>query len=242
MIPGVVFHSRGSWVDASYPVSGPPADLALIDTCVVHYTAAADVPDGDDPAKVAAFLRATNRYYLSSRGYAIGYRWAVDQAGGVWQLRGPDIRSAANRGHNDHTDPVLVLVDGDAPASLAATRAVRAVIGQAQKWSGRRFTIVGHGQLSGAATSCPGVGLRAQVAAGVFTPIPIPTDDDEDDMAYLAIPPSERAGRPWLYVSSSVRPATTFDINDGVVQRDMNTIPAVYRVEQYDALFKAAGL
>ena len=34
-------------------------------------------------------------------------------------------------------------------------------------------------------------------------------------MAYLAVPPPERTGKPWLYVSSSVRPATTFDIQDG---------------------------
>lgn len=77
--------------------------------------------------------------------------------------------------------------------------------------------------------------------------IPLPSDpkpptDDEDDMAYLAIPPTERHGKPWLYVSSSVRPATTFDINDGVPQRKMDDIPAEYRAQQYDDLYKAAGL
>ena len=60
--------------------------------------------------------------------------------------------------------------------------------------------------------------------------------------AYLAIPPVERAGKPWLYVSGSVRPATTFDVNDGVPQRQMNDIPAQWRVQQYDDLHRAAGL
>ena len=60
--------------------------------------------------------------------------------------------------------------------------------------------------------------------------------------SYLAIPPSERTGKPWLFVSSGVRPATTFDINDGVPQRKMDDIPAQYRVQQYDDLHKAAGL
>ena len=60
--------------------------------------------------------------------------------------------------------------------------------------------------------------------------------------AYLAIPPPERAGKPWLFVSSSVRPATTFDVNDGVPQRKMADIPAEWRVGQYDALAKSAGL
>ena len=60
--------------------------------------------------------------------------------------------------------------------------------------------------------------------------------------AYLVIPPPERAGKEWLFVSSSVRSATSFDIDDGVPQRDMATIPAEWRVGQYDALARSAGL
>ena len=60
--------------------------------------------------------------------------------------------------------------------------------------------------------------------------------------AYLAVPPPERYGQPWLFVSSSVRPATTFDINDGVPQRKMEDIPKEWRVQQYDQLKQAAGL
>lgn len=71
---------------------------------------------------------------------------------------------------------------------------------------------------------------------------PPPIDGDDDVAAYLAVPPPERAGKPWLYVSSSVRPATTFDVNDGVPARQMADIPVAYRVEQYDALAKSAGL
>jgi hypothetical protein len=71
---------------------------------------------------------------------------------------------------------------------------------------------------------------------------PPPTDGDDDVAAYLAVPPPERFGKPWLYVSSSVRPATTFDIDDGVPQRKMEDIPVEWRVAQYDALAKSAGL
>jgi hypothetical protein len=74
-----------------------------------------------------------------------------------------------------------------------------------------------------------------------LTPPPIEGDDD-DMAAYIAVPPPERKGGPWLFVSSSVRPATTFDIQDGVPQREMETIDPKYRVEQYDFLKQAAGL
>lgn len=71
---------------------------------------------------------------------------------------------------------------------------------------------------------------------------PPPIEGDDDMAAYIAVPPSERKGQPWLFVSSGVRPATTFDIEDNVPQRQMDTIPAEYRVQQYDFLKQAAGL
>ena len=80
----------------------------------------------------------------------------------------------------------------------------------------------------------------------------LPTEPtEEDDMQpYIAIPPPERYGLEWIVVSAGgVRPATTFDLQDGIPQRKMENIPGTNpvtkkpnRVEQYDALRKAAGL
>jgi hypothetical protein len=71
---------------------------------------------------------------------------------------------------------------------------------------------------------------------------PPPEEGDDDMAAYIAVPPTERKGQPWLFVSSGVRPATTFDIEDNVPRREMDDIPAEYRVQQYDFLKQAAGL
>ena len=179
MIPGVsVFHPREAWQDPAWPVVGPPANQAAIDTAVIHYTAASKIP-----ADLFRFHRDMQYAYAKpkaqgGRGYSLGYRHSVVSGGvrdgEVFQIRGFDIKSAANAGHNEHTEPILVLVDGDDPATPAAVRSVRAIIAESQRRSGRTFTITGHGQLSGAATSCPGVGLRAQIAAGVFAPRPKP--------------------------------------------------------------------
>lgn len=137
---------------------------------------------------------------------------------------------------------------------------------QVLAWHGLRAHMVATGILSPAhvvaphyryrSTSCPGVRAEppgkswgsptGEGRLGELIPTlrntPTPPPEDDDMAAYLAIPPPERKGRPWLYVSSSVRPATTFDIQDGVPQRDMTAIPAEYRVEQYDALAKSAGI
>ena len=107
-----------------------------IDTVVIHYTAADDLIDGDvgeDWAGIPAYLRAIQSSYLNRQptGYSVGYNWAVDQRGEVWELRGSDVKCAANRDHNDHCVAVLVLVDGDdqaTPPAAAASFAVSSFI------------------------------------------------------------------------------------------------------------------
>jgi hypothetical protein len=176
------YHPRSTWVDPRYPVKGPAVEWAKVDTAVIHYTADDDVPNGDVPAAVAAYLRNIQYSYVTNRGYSIGYLFAVDQTGAVWQLRGWEFKSAANAGHNDHTFPILMLVDGNDRATWEAIVAVRWLIGDAQKLAERALTIVGHGDIG--ATACPGVGLRVQVKAGVFTPAPepAPLPVEEDDV------------------------------------------------------------
>lgn len=257
LIPGAeTVHPRTEWQNSAYPVTGPLDNPSNNDTIVIHYTAADDLIDGDPGEHIEDmddYHRSMQYQYVTKRRYSLGYSWSVDYLGGIWQIRGWEYQSAANAGHNDHTIPILVLVDGGDPATDLAARSIRLIVAEAERRFGRKMAIKGHGQLReetgiGTATQCPGVGLRSQIAAGVFVPtstLPPPTvppPDDEEEMAYIAIPPPERAGQPWLYVSSSVRPATTFDIEDGVPRRPMEKIPVQYRVQQYDFLKQAAGL
>jgi hypothetical protein len=228
-------------------VTGSVADWSKIDTVVIHYTAAADVPDGDRPDEVAAYLRAIQQDYVTNpnRGYSIGYMFAVDQHGGQWQLRGWEYRSAANNGHNDHTMPILCLVDGDRAATAVAVDAVRRLVAEGARRAGRELAIVGHGDIG--ATSCPGVGLAAQVRAGVFTPVtePDPVPPTSEDVQMIAIyRPAWYATEPnaaWLCASGgAVRPATSFDVQ-WAAGNGVPVIDVVDRV-QYANLVKAAGL
>lgn len=170
-VPGVTYHGRESWQDPRYPVFGPYDDPANNDTVVVHYTAADDLIDGD-PGEHAedlpAYLRNMQYSYVTQRGYSLGYSFAVDWLGGVWQIRGWEFQSAANRGHNGHTLPVLMLVDGADPATPEAVAAVRKIVAEAERRFGRELTVVGHRDIG--ATACPGEGLYRQVQAGVFYP------------------------------------------------------------------------
>jgi hypothetical protein len=168
-------HDRAAWEDPAVPVTGPAMNWARIDTVAVHYTAADDLIDGD-PGEHAedlpAYLRSIQSSYVRTRGYSIGYGVGVDWLGGSWELRGVDIKCAANKGHNEHTIAILVLVDGNDMATTHAATEIRRLIAWFEVLAGRQLTITGHGQLRDpdAATACPGSGLRAQIALGEFSP------------------------------------------------------------------------
>jgi hypothetical protein len=186
-VPGVAtVHPRSSWVDPRYPVTGPATNWGRIDTAVIHYTAADNLIDGDPgehASNLPAYIRSIQRSYETTRGYSIGYWWAVDWLGGVWQLRGWDIKSAANATHNEHTAPILVLVDGADAATDEATESIRALVAETSRIAGRSIAITGHGWLTGAKTECPGAGLRAQIFAGDFAPrLTEPELPEDDDM------------------------------------------------------------
>jgi hypothetical protein len=186
-------HPRSSWVSPAPPITGPRIDWSLVDTVVIHYTAADDLIDGDPgehAEQLDEYLRAMQRSYVASRGYSVGYNAAVDYRSHSWELRGADIKCAANRGHNDHTFAILVLVDGADPANAAMIAKIRGLVAEAEELAGRKLAIIGHGQLAGAATACPGAGLRQQIAQGVFAPsLPPPIEiPSEDDMTALSAP------------------------------------------------------
>jgi hypothetical protein len=260
-VPGVAtVHPRSSWVDPRYPVTGPATNWGRIDTAVIHYTAADNLIDGDPgehASNLPAYLRSINKAYWTApnRGYAIGYWWAVDWLGGVWQLRGWDIKSAANATHNEHTAPILVLVDGNDGATLEAAQSIRCLIAETGRIAGRPVVdITGHGWLTGAKTECPGAGLRAQIAAGDFVPrppepLPEPTPEpiEDDDMMIAIYRPAwfdhnaETRALPWLCASGgSVRPATSHDTQWAAA----NGVPTidVTDANQYNNLVRSAGL
>lgn len=154
---------RSSWQDPKQPVVGPNSLPQRVDKAVIHYTA-----DDSIPKDIPRYLRDMQAAYVRSRGYSLGYNCAVDQAGNVYEIRGFDIRCAANREVNESSFAVLLLVDGDDAASPQAVASVQRVVAAVQAWCGRGVDVVGHGEVG--ATACPGVGLRKQIADGLFDP------------------------------------------------------------------------
>jgi hypothetical protein len=167
----VFTHTRASWQDPRKPVTGPLMVWRNVDTIAIHYTAADNLIDGDPgehASNLPAYMRSMQSAYLSSRGYSLGYNVSVDWLGGSWEIRGVDIRCAANKGWNERTFAILMLVDGDDMATTHAAAEVRRIVAECERLAGRVLRIAGHGEIG--ATACPGSGLRAQITIGEFSP------------------------------------------------------------------------
>lgn len=237
-ISGVAsFHRREDWQDPNLPVKGPASTLEQVDTFPLHYTAAATMPTGVNPTMVANVLRAMQRDYSTNRNYSLGYGFAVDQAGGVWEIRGFDIKSAANRDWNHRTIPVVCLVSGAGPLSEAARHSVRALYAEAERRTGRKLNIVGHRDIG--ATSCPGAGIYGQIQLGLITPLP--KEEAPMETEYVVLPPKGREGSPWFYIKGAgVRVATRLEakrVNNGNLPSDRDDSPDA--VTRYDLLHES---
>lgn len=166
-----VIHPRTSWQDPNLPVWGPTRlQWPNITVEAIHYTAADNLIDGDPGERASdlpAYLRAIQRDYVYNRGYSIGYNWAIDWLGGIWELRGWDFMCAANKDHNTYTYAVLMLVDGADPATAEAMDSARGLIRMAEWYAHRHISPLGHKHLP-SATACPGFGLSLQVTGGLF--------------------------------------------------------------------------
>lgn len=168
----MIFHPHKDWVDPKMPVVGPAISWPAIDTVAIHYTAALNLIDGDpgeNASSLPAYIRAIHRDYTVNKGYSIGYNFAIDWLGGIWELRGHSIKCAANKGHNNHVVAILMLVDGADPTTPEGAASVRWLIGEMETRAKRQLFIKGHQELP-AATGCPGKGLLNQIHLGKFSP------------------------------------------------------------------------
>jgi hypothetical protein len=190
---------RTDWQNPNQPVVGPAMVLSTIDLVPAHYTAASSVP-----ADTAAYLRSIQNDYTVNRGYSIGYNFAVDQAAVAWELRGWDIKCAANKGMNEVTIAILCLVNGAAAMTPPMVAVFNGLAAEAQRRTGRSLLVVGHQDIG--ATACPGAGIQGQVVSGVLTtttppqpePIPPTPEPEDDDMAATFIIINTQTGQPAL--------------------------------------------
>jgi hypothetical protein len=169
---------REAWQHYAEPVHSTNAWENDVDRIVLHYPGAdwADMDidnDGDfDKNDTVMVLRNTQHYYLTARGYSIGYSFASDDLGSEFELRGFDYENAANVEVNETSVSHLAIVDAQNPASPKQVCAIQRSILRIRTRVGRKLMVVTHRSQSmdSTNTACPGVGLTAQLMSGAFEP------------------------------------------------------------------------
>lgn len=267
-------HERSAWEDPKLPVTGgSPFPFTALDTIVPHYTADDNLIDGD-PGEHANqlddYLRAIQASYERTRGYSIGYSFAIDWLGGIWELRGFDWRPAANLDHNHHTLPVLFLVDGADHATAEAWQTFRWLNAHARSRPERRRTtklfVIGHGQLQkpNHPTGCPGIGIRLDIAAGLGDdeyeppkppkpeppkptpepPLPPDTGEDDDMATNLHLVAPADAGLPEVIVTIDGAGATIIGLaspaDAAAISAAMKATRVEVSAEQFNEFNKVA--
>lgn len=172
------FLSRSAWTDTAPQSNGRYGHVTGIS---VHYPAAGAPIGPESAARIAARLRSYRSYHINVRGWGdIGYNFAIDQAGRVWELRGMEnvgahSASKSNPRANTTLVGVLFVVGNDEPISEAAVLAFRELRGRVLARFPSATGVTGHGQVPGAQTACPGPQLRALIASGALTGGAVPT-------------------------------------------------------------------
>lgn len=153
-----------------------------------------NLPDGDPGELVTGnddirrLLAAAHGDYLRNRtgggyrrlsdgtwfpGYPLGYSFAYDWLGGVWEINGFDYLPAATSSHNRHTLAHLMLTDRHDPGSDLMWASMRAVCREAERRGARaKDRPLDHNGFrteygTGTATACCGDALRLQIAQGL---------------------------------------------------------------------------
>lgn len=175
-------HHRSEWT------SRAPKEVnraSSVDMAVVHHSV---TPNAYSPGQVPSRLRGIQKYHMDSRGWSdIGYNFAVDKYGGVWEARGGGYDQAVIGAHASgfNSGSVGIVVLGDY-SSTASSGAANESVAQVAGWklfrhdhnpaesatftsgggprypAGAKVTLprmVGHTQVG--STACPGRVLNA---------------------------------------------------------------------------------
>lgn len=181
--------ARTEWEQAGYRVGdhtrSPLVDLAALDEIVIHYPGATGPISTLSPITYVQNLQRWSVNRPKPQNHSIGYSFGYWADGTEIELRGYDYRNAANavpgdRGAtNRRTLSLLVIVGRQDPATAAQIAAVRRRRQEINTRTGRLIPSTSHRDLE--PTTCPGAGIAAQAAAGMFEPSPIPNPQPKDD-------------------------------------------------------------
>jgi LysM repeat protein len=146
--------------------NAPRMRHADINEMTVHYTGASRVNTGRE--QIAARIKTTERYHMSrdKNMSGIGYNFAIDKWGRIWELRGWTFQNAANGTNSNRTSFSVVCLVGveDNALNNEMIKSLQWLYGEARRRFNRVLIIKGHQEHK--ATACPGSAIMALIRSG----------------------------------------------------------------------------
>jgi hypothetical protein len=174
---------RTAWTATARPSGLTAFVAAAVSGMALHWPGTTGVIGDPGSKSIAGRLDGYRRYHVTPepRGHGwrdIAYSVAVDQAGRVWDLRGLDVRSAANGTaelNRVWLGVLLLLGPGEQPTAqmVAALRWLRNSLVLPRY--PRAVKVVGHRDIRPEPTDCPGPAVTALIRSGAITKTPAKT-------------------------------------------------------------------
>lgn len=135
-----------------------------------------------------AAVRSVQAFHMDVRGWSdIAYSLLVDNAGRIYEGRGPGIAGGHTKGWNSRSEAVCWIGGPDDTPSPAAKRAIHAALGWLNEQEGADAPTYGHRDV--ASTGCPGDPLWQWVHAGMPLdggPGPVPPEPPNKEWDEMA--------------------------------------------------------
>jgi hypothetical protein len=130
---------------------------------IIHHSVTAE---GTTEASVSSILRTIDGFHRRKGWGGIGYNFAVDHAGRVYEARGRDIIGVHAAGSNTANFGICFIGNSDKKLTPKAVAAIAKLVENLQNAAGKNLKVQGHRDVN--STGCPGSKLYTEIKAGTF--------------------------------------------------------------------------
>lgn len=166
---GLPMLSRSTWTD-TLDNRHDALDPLKVDAMTLHWPGDPRVSfDGYTQAQVAELLRAWLDFHTRVKGWRdIGYNYAVDMEGRLYDLTGDDVGAHAGTVGNTTSLGVILVVGANDKPSAKMIATVNRLFGAKKAKFPRMAKFQPHRGVPGNATECPGDHVVAAIESGAF--------------------------------------------------------------------------
>jgi hypothetical protein len=130
---------------------------------IIHHSVTAQ---GTTEASVSSILRTIDGFHRRKGWGGIGYNFAVDHQGRVYEARGRDIIGVHAAGSNTANFGICFIGNSDKKLTPKAVAAIAKLVENLQNAAGKNLKVQGHRDVN--STGCPGSKLYTEIQAGTF--------------------------------------------------------------------------